>query len=277
MPSGLVSVGMAVSMLLMLLAARKWKIPPRLAWTGSAISAFAAALLIAGIYSRCKADRTEAICVLAQVGLSLAIASALILLRFWRDPERVPPVASGVVLSPADGKVVYVKCVDAGLTPLVTKGDRSYLLTELLGVDLVGGSSLVVGVDMNILNVHVNRCPIAGRVRLVKHIAGRFMSLGKEEAPFVNERCTTVIESPTLVVAVVQVASRLVRCVENYLSQDQLVGAGERLGMIRFGSLVAVVLPKKESVQIEVGVGDQVIAGVSIVARYAQPQAGTPK
>ena len=121
---------------------------------------------------------------------------------------------------------------------------------------------------MNFLNVHVNRCPIAGQVKLLKHIEGKFISLRKDEAPFVNERLTTIIENASLSLAVVQVASRLVRRIESYLSVGETVSVAQRLGMIRLGSLVAVVLPKREDVRIEVKPGDRATAGISVLARY---------
>jgi len=71
-----------------------------------------------------------------------------------------------------------------------------------------------------------------------------------------------------LVLAAVQVASRLVRRVQSYLSLDQTVSAGQRLGMIRFGSLVAVVLPRREDMKIEVKAGDRVTAGITVLARF---------
>jgi len=190
------------------------------------------------------------------------------MVRFWRDPERVPPEKNGVVLSAADGKVIYVRNVDEGSTPLVTKGGRDYLLRELTGTSLLASAAYVIGVEMNMLNVHVTRCPIAGQVKLQKRIEGKFISLRKREAPFVNERLTTIIENASLTVAVVQVASRLVRRVESYLRVGETVGAGQRLGMIRFGSLVAVVLPKRDDLRIAVNPGDRVKAGVSVLARY---------
>ena len=94
------------------------------------------------------------------------------------------------------------------------------------------------------------------------------MSLRKEEAPFVNARLTTIIENVSLSVAVVQVASRLVRCVESFVGVDESVGAGQRLGMIRFGSLVAVIVPQRKDVRIEAKPGERVTAGLPVLARY---------
>lgn len=211
---------------------------------------------------------------LGQAGLALGLGLALVMWRFWRDPQRVPPRSRGVVLSPADGQVLYVREADESAVPLVTKGRRGYRLGELTGTRLVSEPAHVVGIEMTFLDVHVNRCPVSGRVRQTEHIGGSFLSLRREEAPFVNERLTTVIENETLTVAVVQIASRLVRRIESYLAPGMAVAAGQRLGVIRLGSLVAVVIPKREGVIITVRPGDRVTAGVSILACYPEGDGG---
>jgi len=255
-------------MLVMLLLAMKWKLPKLPALVGSIAATLAAAFPLFWIYPLCQTNGGLAVAVLSQIAVALTLALSLMMLRFWRDPERVPPDEDGVVLSAADGKVLYVRDVHEGSTPLVTKGGRNYLLRELTGTSLLASTAHVIGVEMSFLDVHVNRCPIAGQVKLLKQIKGGFMSLGKEESPFVNARLTTIIENASLIVAVVQVASRLVRRVESYLSTGETVSLGQRLGIIRFGSLVAVVLPKSEDVRIEVRPGGRVKAGVSVLARY---------
>jgi phosphatidylserine decarboxylase len=255
-------------MLFMLPLAAKWKIVGLPAFAGAAAASVAAALPFSWIYPRCATTGRLAASVVAQIALALALALSTMMFRFWRDPERVPPEEDGVILSPADGKVVYTRSVDDGSTPLVTKGTRDYLLQELMGSSLLSGTAHVIGVEMNLLDVHVTRCPISGQVTLQKRIKGKFMSLRKDEAPFINERLTTVIDNGALSAAVVQVASRLVRRVESYLTVGEVVTTGQRLGMIRFGSLVALVLPRREDVTIEVEPGDRVTAGVSVLARY---------
>lgn len=209
-----------------------------------------------------------------QVSLAFAFAFTLIMRHFWRDPERIAPKEEDIVLAPADGKILYIKTIDKGLIPLVTKRGRNFLLQELVGMSLMDDGAYVIGVEMNLLDVHVNRCPIDGQVKFVNHIEGTFISLGRAEAQFENERCITVIENPIVTLAVVQVASRLVRRIDNYLFPDQMVGAGQRLGMIQFGSLVAVVLPKREDIKIKVKVGDRVTAGVTILAHFSNRYEG---
>jgi phosphatidylserine decarboxylase len=271
----------AASALLMFAVASKWKLPWRLSLVASIVTAAVVAVPFALIYGRLGATgavSTGAVVLtaLAQMVVTLLGGIVLTQIRFWRDPERVSPAERGLVLSPADGQVIYVRSVDARSAPLVTKDGRDYSIAELMGTNPVEPGAHVIGVEMNILNVHVNRCPIGGRAELIKHIEGKFISLGKDEAPFVNARCTTVIEGEGFCVATVQIASRLVRRIENYLSVGQAVSAGQRLGRIRFGSQVAIVVPKVDHVSIDIKVGDEVTAGVTVLARYA-PEIGLPK
>ena len=121
---------------------------------------------------------------------------------------------------------------------------------------------------MNILNIHVNRTPIAGKTLLRKRIAGRFISLRRQESEILNERVTTVIGNGIFNVGVVQIASRLVRKIISYVKEGDELQIGQRIGAIVFGSQVDVVIPELENLRIEVKPGDEVKAGVSVVARY---------
>lgn len=215
------------------------------------------------------ASRVAVIGLLAcQIVISLGLAGGLLMFRFWRDPDRVAPDAEGTILSGADGLVLYIREVHALDAPVITKKGRDYRLAELLGARLLDGPMYLVGIEMNILDVHVNRAPISGRAILVQHIPGKFISLRADEAPFTNERATTLIEGQSISVAVVQVASRMIRRIETYLDVGSPVVAGERLGMVKMGSLVALVFPNRSDVRLEVEVGDRVKAGLSVIARF---------
>jgi phosphatidylserine decarboxylase len=261
-------LGIGISVVLMLPLAIKWKLPRKPTFIGIVAVSVAAALLFYFVYGLFDSVYRSALVLLGQIGLALGLGFALARWRFWRDPEREPLEKDGVVLSAADGKVIYVRTIAEGSTPMVSKSGRDYLLTELTGTDLLSSNAHIIAIEMSLLDVHVNRCPISGRVRMLEHIQGRYMSLGKDEAPFLNARLTTIIENSSMPVAVVQVASRLVRRVEGYLDVGEKVSAGQRLGMIRFGSLVAVVLPKGENVHVVVKPGDFVAAGITVLARY---------
>jgi phosphatidylserine decarboxylase len=198
--------------------------------------------------------------------LTVAIAIAILAYRFFRDPERDAPAGDELVVSPADGEVIYVRTSKDGKLPVATKHGRDYELIELTKTPLRDQEAVVVGIAMSFLDVHVNRAPIAGRIRLRRHFPGRFGSLGKPGMVFENERATTVIERPDIEIAVVQIASRLVRQIAAYVDVGQNVATGDRIGVIRLGSQVDVVLPVRPGLEINVEPGQRVRAGETILA-----------
>ena len=198
--------------------------------------------------------------------ITVALSAAILSYRFYRDPERTPPSGDDLVLSPADGEVVYVKRSREGRVPIASKHGAQVALEELTGTKAHDGEALVVGIGMSFLDVHVNRAPIAGRVRLRRHFPGRFGSLRRPEMVFENERATTIIAGPSLEVAVVQIASRLVRQIAGFVREGDDVARGQRIGVIRLGSQVDVVLPSRTDLRVLVAPGDRVKAGTSILA-----------
>jgi phosphatidylserine decarboxylase len=201
------------------------------------------------------------------VWLITVIASfALLAYRFYRDPDRQAPETADVVVSPADGEVIYVRHSRDGALPVATKGGRQYALEELTRTPLQSMNAIVVGISLSLMDVHVNRAPIGGRVTVQRHFKGSFGSLRRLESAFENERATTVIERGGLEIAVVLIASRLVRRITSYVEEGQLLTCGERIGAIRFGSQVDLVLPAEHGLVLHVKPGDRVAAGESVVA-----------
>ena len=192
----------------------------------------------------------------------------VILFRFYRDPERISPPGENFIVSPADGKVMYVKEIHRGKVPLSTKGGKQFELTELTRTNLVEQPTYLIGIEMSILNVHVNRAPIPGKIVMQKRVNGDFISLKNPEAPIRNSRLTTVIENGRIRIAVIQIASRLVRLITSFVKPGDELSLGQRLGMIKFGSQVDLVLPQLEGLRILAEVGKQVKAGVSVLATY---------
>jgi phosphatidylserine decarboxylase len=159
-------------------------------------------------------------------------------LWFFRDPEReIPP--GPVAVSPADGKVVLVR----------NEGP----LTR-------------VSVFLNIFDVHVNRTPVAGRVTDVKYSPGRFLVASREEASADNEQNTmTVVEGDGTRVVFSQIAGLIARRIVCYKKPGDAVRTGERIGLIKFGSRMDVLLGPEW--KIEVRPGERVKAGSSVLAR----------
>jgi phosphatidylserine decarboxylase len=168
-------------------------------------------------------------------------------LNFFRDPERLAPQGP-VAVSPADGKVVSVKSSAEG------PGQ--------------------VSIFMNVFDVHVNRAPIAGKIACVKYKKGDFLAADMEEASEANEQNVIAIDGvaaggPTTVV-VKQIAGLIARRIVCYKHAGDVVGLGERIGLIKFGSRVDVLFGPEWDIAVRAG--QRVWAGESVVARIAEPQ-----
>ena len=197
----------------------------------------------------------------------------MVLWRFYRDPDRTPPSRDDVVLSPADGTVIYVRRSERGQLPVATKNGRNYAIEDLVRTPLAGGEAVAVGISLNFLDVHVNRAPPRGRDRRRRRrIPGLFGSLRRPEMAFENERATIAIRGGDLQVAVVLIASRLVRQIVTFVRAGDQVGLGQRLAAIRLGSQVDLVLPARPDLEVAVKPGDVVRAGESVVALIAAPE-----
>jgi phosphatidylserine decarboxylase len=186
----------------------------------------------------------------AALGLALAgrrrlalasAAAAAASLGFFRDPERTPPSAPNVVLAPADGRVT---AVDEAVDPFV-------------------GPAVRVSIFLSPLDVHVNRAPIAGLVSDVVYTPGRFVAAFRREAGDVNERCALRLQGDHARVTVVQIAGVAARRIVCRAGPGDKLTAGERFGMIRFGSRTDCYMPR--SAEATVRPGDRVIAGVSVI------------
>ena len=188
--------------------------------------------------------------------------------RFYRDPERVPPRQQNIIVSPADGTVRYVQKLKDGEIPFSEKKNRIFPLVEMTKTDILSEGAFLIGIEMSVLDVHVNRAPIQGTVVYQKPADGPFLSLRKPEALFCNERVTTVIDNGLFRVGVIQIASRLVRRIVSYLSEGMEVRIGQRMGMIKFGSQVDVVIPELKGLNVRIQQGEQVEAGTTIICDY---------
>ncbi len=169
-------------------------------------------------------------------------------LYFFRDPNRVVPQKEGLILSPADGVVQLIQKVK----PPVVLG--------------MGTSPLVrISVFMNVFNVHVNRTPIKGTITKIHYHKGRFFNAELDKASEHNERQLFCVETKTgHQIGFVQIAGLIARRIRCDIVEGQQVKAGQRFGLIRFGSRVDVFLPK--GVSPLVLVGQKMIAGETILA-----------
>lgn len=167
---------------------------------------------------------------------------------FFRDPDRITPTRQGLVISPADG---VVQMIQAAVPPAELNMDAKPLTR--------------VSVFMNVFNVHVNRIPLDGTITRLSYRPGKFLNASLDKASVDNERQSVCMKTADgKEVAFVQIAGLVARRILCTLSVDQSVRAGERFGMIRFGSRVDVYLP--DSVAPQVCVGQLCIAGETVLA-----------
>ena len=260
-----VLIGALLAVLTAIPFAWKWQLGVARAATVVAVLALVAAVVVAGVGA--AIDFGAVVAAAAVWLLTVALATAVVAYRFYRDPERVIPERPDAILSPADGEVVYVREARGGMLPVSSKLGRDYELRELTKTPLASEDNVVVGIALNFLDVHVNRAPIGGRAVVLRHFSGRFGSLRRPEMVFENERATLVLERDDLQVAVVMIASRLVRRIVTFVGEGDDVAAGQRIGVIRFGSQVDVVVPLRDDLSVTVSPGARVIAGETPIAR----------
>jgi phosphatidylserine decarboxylase len=203
-----------------------------------------------------------------EVAIILLISFSLLLWRFYRDPERIAPKEQNIIVSPADGKVIYVKRVKDGQVPFCEKHGRQFFLGEFYGTEGVVDIGYLIGISMNFLDVHVNRAPMGGRISALRFIKGSFLSLREESAFLKNARLFTEIDNGTFKIGVIQITSRLVRKIVAYRREGENINIGDRIGMIRFGSQVDLMVPDLPVLEMIVKAGSKVTAGSSIIATY---------
>jgi phosphatidylserine decarboxylase len=166
---------------------------------------------------------------------------------FFRDPVRVTPVAEGMVIAPADGRISLV--VNAVPPPELGLGT-----TPLPRVSIF----------MSVFDCHVNRAPIGGRIERIAYTPGKFLNADLDKASEDNERNALVIASATGRIGVVQIAGLIARRIVSWVNEGQSIGVGERFGMIRFGSRVDVYLPMGAVPR--VSEGQTALAGETVIA-----------
>lgn len=152
-----------------------------------------------------------------------AVLLIIFTLNFFRDPDRTPPSRDDVVVSPADGRVLFLK--------------------DIIDDKFLHGKAKMISIFMSPLNVHVNRIPISGTVESVKYYEGKYIAAFEDKASEVNERSEIVISGNKGKVLFTQVAGFVARRIVYELSEGDSVKIGQRFGMIKFGSRVDVIVP----------------------------------
>ena len=175
---------------------------------------------------------------------------------FFRDPKRVTPLREGVVVAPADGRV-------------------SQIVNAVPPAELALGARVLprISIFMSVFNCHVNRSPVTGRIERIVYRAGKFLSADLDKASEDNERNAFLIATGGGArIAVIQIAGLVARRIVPFTREGDVVAAGQRIGMIRFGSRVDVYLP--EGARALVAEGQIAIAGETVLADFKSAETG---
>ena len=162
---------------------------------------------------------------------------------FFRDPERTIPNEPGVIVSPADGKVTHIGACHVG-----------------------GEERKRISIFLNVFDVHVNRSPMAGRIKNIEYKPGKFVNALDPACAEENEQNTVTVEGEGRTIVFKQIAGILARRIVFSKRVGEAVERGERVGLIKFGSRTDVLLPL--GAELTVAVGDHVKGGATIVARF---------
>ena len=176
----------------------------------------------------------------------ILLSTLLLIVYFFRVPNRKIKTSKNVVFAPCDGKIVQIR--------------------EVEETEFFKQKKILVSIFMSPLNVHSNHYPIDGNVVYTKYHPGKFLVAWNPKSSTKNERSSVVIENTKISVLVRQIAGALARRIVTYSKRNEQVKSGEELGFIKFGSRVDLYLPL--STEINVKLNEKVKAKVSIIAKY---------
>ncbi len=176
---------------------------------------------------------------------------------FFRDPERVVPQADNSIVAPADGLITLIKTIEPPSEMQIDDGSGN--------PGLPAGPVTRVSIFMSVFDVHINRAPIAGTVRRVVYVPGKFVNADLDKASEENERQHVLIErTDGLQIGFTQIAGLIARRIVPFVKPSDMVAKGQRVGLIRFGSRVDVYLPA--GTEPKVLMGQKIIAGETVLA-----------
>tara|TARA_Y100000590_G_scaffold470052_1_gene661625 strand:+ start:8698 stop:9381 length:684 start_codon:yes stop_codon:yes gene_type:complete len=172
----------------------------------------------------------------------------LFIIYFFRDPDKIIPINENLILSPADGKVTFV---DKEAPPKESQ--------------IIESNYKKISIFLNVFDIHINRIPVAGKILSINYISGKFFNATLDKSSKFNERNIIVLElKDRSKIIVVQIAGMIARRIVCDINNNQKVNAGDRFGLIKFGSRVDIYIP--EHLNILVSEGQRVIGGETIIA-----------
>ncbi|MEL6238497.1 MAG: phosphatidylserine decarboxylase [Pseudomonadota bacterium] len=192
-------------------------------------------------------------------GFALMLGVSAWVFAFFRDPERVVPQDDSSIIAPADGMVSLIQQVEPPLELQVEDGSGTR--------GLAPGPVTRISIFMSVFDVHINRAPIAGKVRRLVYMPGKFMNADLDKASEENERQHMLIErGDGVLIGFTQIAGLVARRIVPFVKPGDTLAKGQRVGLIRFGSRVDVYLPA--GTDPKVMLGQTIIAGETVLAEF---------
>jgi phosphatidylserine decarboxylase len=206
---------------------------------------------------------------------------------FFRDPERSIPGEENLIVSPADGTLIYIKEIADDNLLFSTKQNRIIRLQEFCTNQDLNPPCYLVGIFMHPTSVHVNRAPIAGRIENIDYLSGKNLPMtltwwrvnlklrpyDKFASHLLSNERNIITITGKIKLAVIQIADIYVNKIECWVKEKEPVSKGQRIGIIKLGSQVDLLLPKLPGLLIKAQIGQKIKAGESIIAAYNPEEA----
>jgi phosphatidylserine decarboxylase len=181
-----------------------------------------------------------------QISLSISLVFYLLVVQFFRDPQRTTPQGENLIIAPADGKVVVIE--------------------EVTEPEYFNGTRKQVSIFMSPINVHVNRVPVSGEVVYSEYHPGKYLVAWHPKSSTENERTTVVIKNNRGEILFRQIAGALAKRIVNYAKPGSKYQMGQEYGFIKFGSRIDLFLPL--DAEITVNLNEKTIGGETIIAKW---------
>ncbi len=212
---------------------------------------FVPAAVLAALLAGFASELAIPLLVLGWLIVTAFAVSGVLIVWFFRDPPRTIPTEIGLVVSPADGKVVAIDDIEDD--------------------DFIGGPAIRIGIFLSIFNVHINRAPMAGRVIGVRYRPGKYLNALRPESARENEQLAVRMQetaAPYRRYVVRQITGAIARRIVCWLKPGDDLARGEQFGMIKLGSRTELVLPREQGLKIRAKLGDKVKAGSTVLASF---------
>lgn len=203
---------------------------------------------------------------LSLIGLLIS-GVGVVMWRFFRDPERITPDNSQAIIAPADGKIIYIREISVGTVPCAIKGKKNIEISEIAKNQVLNKTNgYIIGICMSVLDVHITRAPINGKLTFLKSFPGITLSPKNWRSEIENPRTTIIFENEIQKIIIVEIGTPYVSKILSFVDVGSSITIGQRIGKITWGSQVDIIIPSTD-VEIQVKENGAVLAGTTILGK----------